>query len=82
MREEILARKVYEEDVKRERERPRKMWMEEMRKTYEARGEKWENAGKICKTDKSGNNYGRQTHETQLCTTLQLTVTWVLKLSK
>ena len=35
--------------------------------------------GKCAKTEKSGNNYGGETHETQLRTPLHLTVTQVLR---
>ena len=57
--DEKLARKVHEakEDGKRKRERPRKTWEEEVRKTYTARGEKWEDARKCAKTEKGGNTY-------------------------
>ena len=53
MGEERLTRKIYEdkkkEKGKRKRGRSRKTWMKEVRKAYEARGEKWEDARKMCK---------------------------------
>ena len=46
--EEKMARKTYEakEDEIRKRRRPRKTWMEDVRKV---KGEKWEGARKMCK---------------------------------
>ena len=55
---------------------------EEVGKAYEAKGENGRTQGKRAKTEKSGNNYGGETHKTQLLITLHLTVTWVSELSK
>ena len=51
-------------------------------KSFGASGKNEKTQGKCAKTETSGNNYGGETHETQLLTTLHLTVTWVLGLSK
>ena len=77
MGEERLDRKKYKvkEDEKRKGGKPRKTWMEEVRKACEARGENGRTQGKCVKTEKNGNNYGGEIHETQLRTTLHLTVT-------
>ena len=51
MGEGRLARKVCEakEDGKRKKGRLRKTWKKEVKKAYEARGAKWEDARKVCK---------------------------------
>ena len=62
--EKRLARKIYEarKDGRRKRGSPRKTWTEELKRAYEARGEKWENARKFAKTENDGNNYGGDIH--------------------
>ena len=79
-----MTRKIHEtkENGKRKRGRPRRTWMEEVRKACESRGENVKTQGKCAKTEKCGNNYGGETHETQFRTTLHLTVTGVLGLNK
>ena len=52
------------------------------RRSEKARRENGRTQGKCAKTEKSGNNYGGEIHETQLRTILHLTVAWVLELSK
>ena len=54
---------------------------ERSEKGYEVRGENGMTKGKCAKTEKSENNYERETLEVQLPTTLHLMVTWVLGLS-